>query len=359
MGLNIEIFAYYIISSHNCTLCSKNRKDCTVMSDKVVRNLRIFDAVDFDAFNYKKDFEGLLRQTHTPDVIVTYPSGNITTNMDQHIAVLDGFFGLAAGTNVNVHLLTLGDGKYSAQLSYFEGTVTAETTAFYIQGNRFKTRFATFNVWNSHGSFPVEKLVWDNLSFNQQIADPNQQTNNPPAVYPNADFLLTSMSDTANVHTATYFQVPYCQKEVDCNLKALKKFYKYVNNKRTDCMEKMIHETVSFVKADGLYEFTRDRLMAYLSTLDLTALGLTSPMVSYSWSEPSLRPVGSRDWTAAVGIIEVSTASKHTAPSTQIPTTNPSDANPIQMATFIRWHAGKISEIQMLWDNNAILTQLN
>lgn len=347
------------MSAKHCALCSHNRKDCTVMSDKVVRNLRIFDAVDFDAFNYKKDFEGLLRQTHTPDVVVTYPAGNITTDMDQHIAVLDGFFGLSAATNVNVHLLTVGSGKYSAQLSYFEGTVTAESTPFYIQGNRFKTRFATFNVWNSHGSFPVEKLVWDNLSFNQQISDPNQQTTNPPATFTSPDFLRTSMSDAANVHTATYFQVPYCQEEVDCNLHSLKKFYKYVNAKRTDCMERMIHETVSFVKPDGIYSFTRDRLLAFLSTLELADLGLVDPMVSYSWSEPNLKPIGSRDWTAAIGVIEVSTATKHTAPATQVPTTNPADANPIPMCTFIRWSGGKISEIQMLWDNNAILTQLN
>jgi len=347
------------MSAKQCSLCTRNKKDCTVMDDKVVRNLRIFDAVDFDAFNYKKDFEGLLRQTHTPDVVVTYPPGNITTDMDQHIAVLDGFFSLSAGTNVNVHLLTLGDGKYSAQLSYFEGTVTAETTPYYIQGNRFKTRFATFNVWNTHGSFPVEKLVWDNLSFNQQISDPNQATANPASAFPNPDFLLTSMSDTANVHTATYFQVPYCQKEVDSNLKSMKKFFKYVNAKRTDCIERLVHETVSFVKADGIYGFTRDRLLAYLSTLDLSTLGLVAPMTSYNWSEPSLKPVGSRDWTAAIGVIQVSTATKSTAPATKTPTTNPADANPIQMAVFIRWHCGKISEIQMLWDNNAILTQLN
>lgn len=340
-------------SKKKCTFCKhgdKRENDCTVMTDGVVRNLRLFDAIDYDGFNYHKDFE-LVREIHTPDVVVTYPDGHQTHGIDDHIATLDAFFVLAPDLNIPVHLLTVGSGDLSAQLSYFQGTVDPAGATIIpgaVIGNKFRVRFATFNVWNKEGSFPIEKLVWDNQAFVAQVTDPNQPD------FPTPDFLPTSSSDSANLHTATYFQVPYSQKEVECNLKRLRRFYKLVNQRRFDDIADMVHETVSFVKSDGIFSFREDRLIEYLRTLELP-----STVTSYTWEEPSLEPIGSRDWTGAVGIIRVCTADQCTVAPDVPPVVFPATGNsPIPMATFIRWHCGKISEIQMLWDNAAILSQL-
>lgn len=333
--------------------CDNN--DCTVTTDKAIRNLRLFDAVDFDGFNYKKNFN-LLAKIHTPDVRVTLPDGHETVGIDQHLADLEGFFVLADNTNVKYHFLTVAFGKYSAQLSLFQGTVSNSDNPFFpnaIVTNKFSIRFSTFNQWNDRGSFPIEKLIWDNYTFAQQVYDINQPKN-----IENPDFLPTSLSDSANPHTATYFQVPFSQDIVNKNLENVKKFYKYVNDKNFYKVGKMLHTTMCFVRPNGLFGPTRQEFLNFLTTLELPA---QQPFIltNYIWTTPD--PLfGARDWTVAVGFIQVFANGKSTTSPNKPPVIFPNTGfSPIPMISYIRWSDNKISEIHLLWDNATIINQLS
>lgn len=324
--------------------------DCIVLGDEEVRNLRIFDAADVDAWSYHRDFQ-LLGDTHSEDVVVTFPDGHQTVGRDLHISQLEFFFVLSPDLNNPFHLLQIASGNVCATVGYFQGTVGPDGALIIpgaIPGNKFRVRYTTINLWNNEGSFFEELLVWDNQTFLSQVMDPNQVS------YPTPDMLPTSTSDSNNPHTATYFKVPHSKKEIDDNLESLRRFYKLVNKRKYHKLSDMIHGSVSFVKSNGIYNFGKDRLIEYLKTLELP-----NSVTSYTWAKPLIKPIGSRDWTASVGHIQVCTNENCTVSPDQPPVVFPDTGDsPILMATYIRWSCGKISEIQMLWDNAAIMSQL-
>lgn len=327
---------------------------CTVMTDKVVRNLRLFDAVDFDGFNYRKNFD-LLRSIHTKDVHVTWPDGHVTIGIDKHIEDLNNFFVLSKNTNIKYHFLTIGSENYSAQLSLLQGTVSDSNNPIIPgarMGNKFSIRFSTFNHWNDYGSFPVEKLIWDNFTFVQQCKDPNQ-----PHTFDTPDFLPTSLSDSANPHTATYFKVPYNKQIVVRNLENVKKFYNLVNGCHPCEISYMLHETMSFVRPNGIFGSTKQNFLKFLATLELSAT-VPFKLNNYIWTIPE-QLFGSHDWTVANGFIQVFANNTHTVNPNISPIIFPDiGISPIPMISYIRWHNDKISEIHLLWDNLTIINQL-
>lgn len=137
----------------------------------VEKNLKTFDALDFDVFSNQK-WERL-HESHAKDIVVTWPDGHETKGIDVHIDDLKAMFVYAPDIEIKTHPIRFGSGEWTSVTGVMTGTFTKPMPiggGKFIQptGNRFALPMATIAHWQN-GQMDHEWLFWDSQEFMKQL----------------------------------------------------------------------------------------------------------------------------------------------------------------------------------------------
>ena len=140
-------------------------------SPAVEKNLKVFDALDFDVFSNQK--WNRLHESHADDIVVTWPDGHETKGIEKHIEDLKALFVFAPDIGIQMHPIRFGSGTWTAVTGVMAGTFTepmptpdAKTIA--PTRKRFAIGMVTVGHWKN-GKMDHEWLFWDNQDFMNQI----------------------------------------------------------------------------------------------------------------------------------------------------------------------------------------------
>jgi hypothetical protein len=137
----------------------------------VERNLKVFDTLDFDVFSNQK--WDRLKESHAPDIVVTWPDGHETKGIEKHIEDLKALFVFAPDIKIKTHPIRFGSGTWTAVTGVMTGTFTKpmptpDGKSIAPTGKRFAIGMATIGHWKG-STMDHEWLFWDNQDFMQQI----------------------------------------------------------------------------------------------------------------------------------------------------------------------------------------------
>jgi len=137
----------------------------------VEKNLHVFDVLDFDVFSNQK--WDRLHESHSKDIVVTWPDGHETKGIDRHIEDLKALFVFAPDITIKVHPVRFGSGSWTAVTGVMTGTFTrpmptGDGKSIQPTGKRFAIGMATIGHWKG-ATMDHEWLFWDNQDFMKQI----------------------------------------------------------------------------------------------------------------------------------------------------------------------------------------------
>lgn len=137
----------------------------------VEKNLKDFDTLDFDVFSNQK--WDRLHESHSKDIVVTWPDGHETKGIDKHIEDLKALFVFAPDIAIKTHPIRFGSGSWTAVTGVMTGTFTKpmplpDGKSIDPTGKRFAIGMATIGHWKD-GTMDHEWLFWDNQDFMNQI----------------------------------------------------------------------------------------------------------------------------------------------------------------------------------------------
>src|SRR5512136_1520132 len=85
----------------------------------VSKNLETFDTLDFVVFSNQEWVR--LHESHSLDVIVTWPDGHQTNGIDRHIEDLKALFVYAPDTKIKVHPIKFGSNDFTCVTGIMTG----------------------------------------------------------------------------------------------------------------------------------------------------------------------------------------------------------------------------------------------
>jgi hypothetical protein len=137
----------------------------------VEEHLRTFDVLDFEVFSGQQ--WDRLRESHAPEIVVTWPDGHETRGLDVHIADLKALFVWAPDIEIAVHPIRFGSGSWTAVTGVMTGTFTRpmptpDGSTIAPTGKRFAIGMVTIGHW-TNGRMDHEWLFWDNQDFFRQV----------------------------------------------------------------------------------------------------------------------------------------------------------------------------------------------
>ncbi len=137
----------------------------------VEKNLKVFDTLDFDVFSNQK--WDRLKESHAPDIVVTWPDGHETKGIERHIEDLKALFVFAPDLKIKVHPIRFGSGTWTAVTGVMSGTFTKpmptpDGKSIPPTGKHFALSMVTVGHWKGH-TMDHEWLFWDNQDFMNQI----------------------------------------------------------------------------------------------------------------------------------------------------------------------------------------------
>jgi len=138
---------------------------------EVEKNLKVFDTLDFDVFSNQK-WERL-GESHSKDIVVTWPDGHETKGLDKHVEDLKALFVFAPDINIKEHPIRFGSGSWTTASGVMTGTFTkpmpiAGGKTIAPTGKRFAIGMVTVGHWVGP-TMDHEWLFWDNQDFMKQI----------------------------------------------------------------------------------------------------------------------------------------------------------------------------------------------
>jgi len=138
---------------------------------KVERNLKVFDNLDFDVFSNQK--WDRLKESHSPDIVVTWPDGHETKGLESHTNDLKAMFVFAPDIKIKEHPIRFGSGSWTSVTGVMTGTFTqpmpiGEGKTIPPNGKRFAIGMATIGHWQGK-TMDHEWLFWDNQDFMKQL----------------------------------------------------------------------------------------------------------------------------------------------------------------------------------------------
>lgn len=137
----------------------------------VEKNLKTFDALDFDVFSSQQ--WDRLNESHAKDIVVTWPDGHETKGIDTHIDDLKALFVYAPDIEIKVHPIRFGSGTWTSVTGVMTGTFSKPMPigdGKFIEptGKRFALPMATIAHW-TNGTMDHEWLFWDSGEFMKQL----------------------------------------------------------------------------------------------------------------------------------------------------------------------------------------------
>ena len=137
----------------------------------VEKNLKVFDTLDFDVFSNQK--WDRLKESHAPDIVVTWPDGHETKGIEKHIDDLKALFVFAPDLKIKVHPIRFGSGTWTAVTGVMSGTFTRpmpmpDGKSIPPSGKHFALSMVTIGHWKGF-TMDHEWLFWDNQDFMNQI----------------------------------------------------------------------------------------------------------------------------------------------------------------------------------------------
>jgi len=138
---------------------------------KVERNLKVFDNLDFDVFSNQK--WDRLKESHSPDIVVTWPDGHETKGLESHTNDLKALFVFAPDIKIKEHPIRFGSGSWTSVTGVMTGTFTqpmpiGDGKTIPPNGKRFAIGMATIGHWSGK-TMDHEWLFWDNQDFMKQL----------------------------------------------------------------------------------------------------------------------------------------------------------------------------------------------
>lgn len=140
-------------------------------AEAVESHLRNFDTLDFDVFSNQK--WDRLKESHAPDIVVTWPDGNETKGIERHIDDLKAMFVFAPDITIKEHPIRFGSGSWTTVTGVMTGTFTKpmplpDGKSIPPTGKRFAIGMATVGHWKGT-TMDHEWLFWDNQDFMKQM----------------------------------------------------------------------------------------------------------------------------------------------------------------------------------------------
>jgi len=137
----------------------------------VEKNLKVFDTLDFDVFSNQK--WDRLKESHAPNIIVTWPDGHETKGIEKHIEDLKALFVFAPDIKISEHPIRFGSGTWTGVSGVMTGTFTkpmpnGSGKPIAPTGKRFALGMFTVGHWQG-ATMDHEWLYWDNQDFMKQI----------------------------------------------------------------------------------------------------------------------------------------------------------------------------------------------
>ena len=137
----------------------------------VEKHLKTFDTLDFDVFSNQK--WDRLKESHAPDIVVTWPDGHETKGIDKHIEDLKAMFVFAPDIKIKTHPIRFGSGTWTTATGVMTGTFTKpmplpDGKSIAPTGKRFAIGMATIGHWKGK-TMDHEWLFWDNQDFMTQL----------------------------------------------------------------------------------------------------------------------------------------------------------------------------------------------
>jgi len=130
-----------------------------------------FDTLDFDVYTHQK--WDRFRESHAADILVHYPDGHTSKDLEKHIEELKPMFVFAPDTRIEVHPVKIASGEWTSVIGVIQGTFTQpmpmpDGKAIPPTGKKFKFQMCTVGHW-IHGVMDEEYLFWDNQEFMKQV----------------------------------------------------------------------------------------------------------------------------------------------------------------------------------------------
>jgi hypothetical protein len=142
-----------------------------LQAPEVEKNLKVFDTLDFDVFSNQK--WDRLSESHSKNIVVTWPDGHETHGIEKHIEDLKALFAFAPDITIREHPIRFGSGSWTTATGVMAGTFSkpmkvANGSAIPATGKRFAIGMVTVGHW-VNGTMDHEWLFWDNADFMKQI----------------------------------------------------------------------------------------------------------------------------------------------------------------------------------------------
>ncbi len=139
--------------------------------DLVEEHLKTFDDLDFDVFS-NQNWDRLL-ESHSEDIVVTWPDGHETRGIVKHIEDMKALFVYAPDFKIKVHPIRFGTDEWTCVTSVMTGTFSrpmpiGDGKTIPPTGKSFKLTMTTIGHWNGD-VMDHEWLFWDNQEFMKQI----------------------------------------------------------------------------------------------------------------------------------------------------------------------------------------------
>lgn len=142
--------------------------------EKALTEMRLvrFDSLDYEFYS-NQDWKNFT-VSHTDDIKVIYPDGNISKGLaPQHIDMIAPQFVFAPDTKIKQHPVRFGSGDWTCVIGEMEGTFSqpmpiGNGKTIPPTNKKFKLSMATIGHWKD-GKMFEEYLFWDNQSFMKQI----------------------------------------------------------------------------------------------------------------------------------------------------------------------------------------------
>jgi predicted ester cyclase len=140
-------------------------------TDIVEEHLNTFDELDFDVFSKQK--WDRLSDSHSDDIVVTWPDGHETKGLEKHIKDLKAMFVYAPDTKIKVHPIRFGSGEWTCVTGVMTGTFSrlmpkGDGKTISPTWKKFKLNMVTIGHWKN-GKMDHEWLFWDNASYMKQL----------------------------------------------------------------------------------------------------------------------------------------------------------------------------------------------